>query len=205
MNLRSTLQAVAVVLSLACLPSVNAAILSFDAQLEGGNEVPPAASPGTGTGYVEIDTVLNTMRLEVSFMNLLGLTTAAHIHCCTPPTGNAGVATQVPSFVGFPLGVTSGTYVQVFDMSLLSSWNPAFVALQGGTALSAFDALVTAMLAGQAYLNVHTNMFPGGEIRGTLLQRQKVPEPATLVLMLTALSALLIMRRRRTVPAARHR
>lgn len=205
MNLRTVLQALLVVLSLAVVPAANAAILSFDAHLEGGSENPPVTSPGSGTGYVEIDTVLNTMRLEVSFMNLLGLTTAAHIHCCTPPTANAGVATQLPSFVGFPLGVTSGNYVQVFDMSLLSSWNPAFVTAQGGTALSAFNALVTNMLAGQAYLNIHTNAFPGGEIRGTLLQSQKVPEPATLVLMLSGLSALLIMWRRRTAPAARRR
>src|ERR1700732_86713 len=54
-----------------------------------------------------------------------------------PPTGsvaagvNAGGATTVPAFSGFPLGVTSGTYDHVLDLTSASSYNPAFVTMQG--------------------------------------------------------------------------
>jgi hypothetical protein len=52
--------------------------------------------------------------------------TAAHIHCCAPLGTNAGVATTVPTFLGFPLGVTSGTYSsQVFDLTQPLIYNPA--------------------------------------------------------------------------------
>jgi NAD-dependent oxidoreductase involved in siderophore biosynthesis len=49
---------------------------------------------------------------------------------------------------------------------------------------SAFNALVAGLDAGQAYLNVHTASFPGGEIRGLLVP---VPEPETYALMLAGL------------------
>jgi len=101
-------------------------------------------------------------------------TVAAHIHCCQPFGTNAGVATTVPAFPGFPLGVTSGTYSSaVFDLTQSLIYNPAFVTLQGGLA-QAEAALIAGIIGGQTYLNIHTVMFPGGEIRG---QSTAVPGP----------------------------
>jgi hypothetical protein len=111
--MRTTLLTLLTVLSLAAAPAANASLITFEVELNGANENPDVATPGTGTAEVEIDTILRTMTLDVIFSGLLGTTTASHIHCCTPPTGNAGVATQVPTFIGFPLGVTSGTYSNV--------------------------------------------------------------------------------------------
>lgn len=193
MAIRTALHALLVVLSLSAVPVTQAAILTFEGDLTGSAEVPPVASPGTGTALVEIDTVLRTLRLEVEFSGLLSPTTASHIHCCALPGAGAGVATQVPTFVGFPLGVTSGSYLQVFDMSLASSWNPAFITAQGGTPLSAFNVLVANMEAGRTYVNIHTSQFGGGEIRGNL---QKVNEPAPLALLPLAAFALVWGRRR---------
>jgi hypothetical protein len=107
----------------------------------------------------------------VQFSGLLGTTIASHIHACTaaPGTGTAGVATTVPTFPGFPLGVTSGSYDHTFSTLAVGTYNPAFVAANGGTAASAEAALAACINAGRAYLNVHSTMFPGGEIRGFLL------------------------------------
>ena len=66
--------------------------------------------------------------------------------------------------------MTAGTYTRTFDMTNPASYNPAFVTANGGTAASAEQALLAGLLGGQAYLNVHTTMFPGGEIRGFLEQ-----------------------------------
>ena len=103
-------------------------------------------------------------------VSLQPATTAAHIHCCISPPGNTGVATTTPTFPGFPLGVTSGSYSRTFDMTAASSYNPAFVTAHGGTTAGAAAALLAGLQAGQAYLNIHTTMFPGGEIRGFLQQ-----------------------------------
>jgi hypothetical protein len=170
----------------------------YAAPLLGSSEVPPNASPGNGTTTVTIDFDLFTMRVEATFADLIGTTTAAHIHCCIDPGANAGVATQLPSFEGFPLGVTSGTYDHTFDMALASSYNPAFVTANGGTVATAFNALVAGLDAGQAYLNIHTSAFGGGEIRGLLTP---VPEPQTWALMLAGLAAVGAVARRRREPA----
>jgi len=158
--------------------------LIFTTTLTGSQEVPPNASPGIGTALVTVDTVTNLMTVNASFAGLLSPTTASHIHCCTGPGFNAGVATAVPSFPGFPLGATTGTYLQTFDLTLASTYNSAFITANGGTVAGAQAAFIAGLLSGQAYFNIHTTQFPGGEIRGQL---QAVPEPATLFLLATGI------------------
>jgi hypothetical protein len=161
---------------------IMADFITYGASLSGSAESPPNASPGTGTALVQIDTLAHTMRVQVLFSGLLGTTTASHIHAATalPGTGNATVATQTPLFGGFPQGVTSGSYDRTFDMTLSSSFNPAFVAAHGGTVASAEAALFAALAAEEAYLNIHTTVVPGGEIRGFLTP---VPAPPAVVLV----------------------
>ncbi|MEO8936088.1 MAG: CHRD domain-containing protein [Burkholderiaceae bacterium] len=171
-------------LSMVVLAPAHATIINLQTMLSGANENPIVGTPGTGSATVVIDTILNTMFVGVTFSGLTAVTSASHIHCCAVAPLNAGVATTTPSFAGFPLGVTSGSYASTLDLTLLSSYNPAFVALHGGTALGAEAFLVAGMTAGQSYLNIHTVSNPGGEIRGQLLV---VPEPETLALLAGAI------------------
>jgi hypothetical protein len=137
----------------------------------GAAEVPSNNSTGTGKATITIDLVANTMRVQADFSGLLAGVTASHIHAATAVagTGTAGVATSVPTFTGFPSGVTSGTYDHTFDMLLSSSYNPAYITANGGTPASAWAALRAAIAAGKAYHNIHSSLFPGGEIRGFLI------------------------------------
>jgi hypothetical protein len=171
--------------------------ITYTANLDGPSESPSNTSPGTGFATVVYDDAAHTLGVHVTFSDLLGTTTAAHIHAATavPLEGTAGVATQVPSFVGFPIGVTSGTYDHIFfDINIdASAWNPAFITAHGGTAAGA-EAFFAAALAGEmAYFNIHSTVFPGGEIRGFLV----VPAPATMLLFGTGLAGLAGIRLRR--------
>jgi hypothetical protein len=153
------------------LSTAHAAVVSYTANLSGPNESPANASPGVGTAQVDIDATAHSMRVRVTFSGLLGTTTASHIHSPTAValSGTAGVATTTPSFVGFPLGVTSGTYDLTYDTTLASSYNPAFVTANGGTPATAEAALFSGIANGFAYLNIHSTVYGGGEIRGFLV------------------------------------
>lgn len=155
---------------------------------------PPAS--GTGTALITFDTDLMTMDVDVTWSGTSGTSTVAHIHCCTtsPGVGNAGVATQTPTFSGFPTGVTFGSYTNSFDMTLASSWNPAYITANGGTPASAFTALLAGLQDDRAYFNIHTSTFGGGEIRARLAL---IPEPSTLSLALLGLAGLAALRRSR--------
>src|SRR5713101_5442319 len=161
-----------------------AAPTTFVAGLTGALEVPASGSTATGSAAIILDPAANTLSVHVTFGGLTSGTTASHIHCCLDAifeTGlNVGVATTTPTFAGFPLGVTSGTYDRVLDLTLASSYNPAFVTAQGGTVAKAEAALIRGIQNGETYLNIHTSNFPGGEIRGFLAG---AAPPATLSLL----------------------
>ena len=171
-----------------------------------GEPAPADLSLGTGTATVTLDLDAFTMRVQASFSNLTGNTTASHIHCCTAlaNAGSAGVATVTPSFTSFPLGVKSGTYDYLYNLSFPSAatggalfgWNTAFINANGGTASSAFAALATGLDSGKAYLNIHTSFVGGGEIRGFLVAAP-VPEPETYGMLLAGLALVGALARRR--------
>ena len=154
-----------------------AAPIIFTASLDGASENPPNAvdSLGTGLATVTYDDSVSTLRVQIGFTGLTGFTTAAHIHCCvaTPAT-----PTSQPHFPISPW--VNGAYDYVLDLTMVSSFGASFVGLHGGTAASSEAALLAGLLAGLAYVNIHTTVFPGGEIRGFLTT---VPEPAGLALV----------------------
>jgi hypothetical protein len=164
--------------------------IPFTTSLDGPSENPPVPSLGTGTAFVDFDLSTHTLSVQASFGDLVGATTDAHIHCCVTEPGNVGVATQVPRFAGWPMGVMEGTYDMVFDTTLASTYNPAFVTANGNSVAAAELALFNGIAAGLAYFNIHTTFRTGGEIRGFLepAQVSVVPAPATLVLLAIGLA-----------------
>ena len=133
-------------------------------------EVPNAT--GTGTGTLTYNDIARTLTIVSTFSGLSGNTTNAHIHAPTAVAGTGTVGVAVPFILssanpsGFPLGVKSGSYNAVLDLSLNNTYNTTFRNnFGGGTAAGAEAALIASFNAGTAYYNIHTNAFPGGEIR----------------------------------------
>jgi hypothetical protein len=160
--------------------SANATTFTLSAILNGAQETPPVATPGTGTLTGSYDDVTNALSWSGTFTGLVAGTTDAHFH------GPAGVgagpaAVREPMTAGsgdvFPIGVTSGS----FSGSATS------------VTISASDE--AELLAGLWYVNIHTSAFPGGEIRGQVYAT--APEPPALMMLVLGLAGLGVAGRRR--------
>lgn len=176
--------------------AVQATVLTYRAHLEGLNEDPPNESRAHGSTVIVIDDVAHTMYVGIGWAGIVTRTTAAHLHCCTagPFSGIAPPATMVPSFPGFPTDATfDGFYERDFSLLDPSTYNPAFLNASGGTAEGAEAALLAGLASGRSYLNIHSEQYPAGEIRGFLRPPQSggtIPEPGGIALFGVGTAAL---------------
>lgn len=138
---------------------------------------------GSGSAQVTLDTTAQTVSIMTDWAGLSGVTTVAHIHCCVAAPGTVGVAVTPGTFPGFPVGISSGSYASgALDLNNASTYTASFLTtFGGGTTDGAQAALLSGLQSGTAYLNIHTDTFPGGEIRGFLTA---VPEPQSWALMI---------------------
>ena len=114
----------------------------FRFALEGLQEVPANNSTGAGECTVLLDESSASVSVSCTYDGLAANPTASHIHAPAQPGTNAPVVV--------PLTVTGGT---------------SGVITGGGTLT---PALVRAVLDGLAYVNLHTDVHLGGELRGQI-------------------------------------
>jgi CHRD domain len=122
------------------------------AELKGANEVPPADADGRGVARITIDDAKNEVCFKVRFDNIM-TPHMGHIH--------AGVA-----------GVNGPIVVTLFMVTPTDPFNDQLeVGRASGCATDATADEVTAILAnpGNFYVNVHNARYPGGAIRGQLV------------------------------------
>ena len=118
--------------------------LLFVATLDGAHEVPPTNSTGSGTATLLLSPDETRARVSLNFAGLTSGETAAHIH------GPAAPGVTAPALFPLPLG-------QVSDFQIMLT-----------------PSQVQDLKNGLLYINVHSNNFINGEIRGQFASSSSV-------------------------------
>lgn len=146
-----------VTLGQAAAASAQSAVV-MRATLTGGEETPNLVlSGGVASAEVAIDTVNEEIAVTMRVFNLANGSTASHIH--VGPKGVSG-----PVVIDFPIG--SGRTGD-FTLTFRVHDGPAFHA-RPEIGINTFADALQSIAGGNAYVNIHTTGFPGGEIRGQL-------------------------------------
>lgn len=113
--------------------------------LSGSAEVPAVNTNGQGAAWVTLSPDRREVKVMGQAHNLTGAITGAHIH--SGPAGLSGPVVKDLSVVGDTFSVTWGVVDQAQPLT---------------------PALVTEMLAGNLYINLHTAAHPNGEVRAQI-------------------------------------
>ncbi len=124
----------------------------FFTQMNGANER-PAATPTTSNGSALFTQNGTTINFVVTYQGLQSAPTGLHIHSPAGSTVNAGVSVDLLGTNQLPsTGVLTGS----------------FTAANIRTAGVSLDSMLVLIRSGNAYVNVHSTVYPAGEIRGQL-------------------------------------
>jgi hypothetical protein len=129
----------------AVLPVAVSSAIAITASLTGNQEVPPVVTAGSGVAVLSVNLATGALSGTVNFSGLSSVAVAAHIH-----EGAAGVNGLIIIPLAGGIGLTGGTWT-----------------VPAGTVMTA--AQLAELQAGGLYVQIHTVMFPAGEIRGQLI------------------------------------
>jgi hypothetical protein len=190
MNLAGHLMAVVLCCGLA--NSANAVVMDWgffidEAQVKNGTEPDGSTnSPGTGTGHFQYNTDTNVISYTVTWDGLFGELTKLHMH--GPADSSSSNPQHIIEIFGPPnipasVDLNSDTWTDSHPLEALQQTgiNPA----TGQPYDPISPAMIIAIMqSGQSYINVHTNVFGVGEIRGNLGLPVTTPEPGSLCLLI---------------------
>jgi len=135
----------------------DATTVTVFANLIGSEEPAPGISTSSfGKATFVINRTLQTIDYTIDVFNLPSGLVGAHIHAS--PRGING-----PIILPIPLpGPVSG------DFRLQGTWRPSDLAPNQPRGINDFDDAALSIASGATYFNVHTQVNPGGEIRGQI-------------------------------------
>ena len=161
--------------------AAQAVTFQFTANLNSAQEVPSNDATATGLAvlfYSDGNTVAaadDSYSFSLSASGLSGPITGAHIHAPAPAPAPAPVGVNGPVVV--PLNAAPFTFSNAGGTLLIG----------GADVQPPSAAFLSQLQGGQTYVNLHTAVRPGGEIRGQLFQVAVVPEPETYAMVLAGL------------------
>jgi hypothetical protein len=138
----------------------NETVLNFRAHLSGREEVPSNNSRATGQAIFQLSNDGSELSYKLIVANLFNVT-QAHIHIAQAGENGPVVAWLYPA--AFPSILIPGRSSGILMEGVITTSS-----LVGMLSEGELSDLIDLMVAGKAYVNVHTLQFPPGEIRGQI-------------------------------------
>ena len=136
------------------------------AKLNGFEEVPVILTGGQGQFRFKIEG--DTIEWELRYSSLRGSVQQAHIHIAQPDV-NGGVAVFLCTNLGNgPAGTQACPAPPATISGVADAGDVVGAASAQGLAAGEFARLLVALRSGNTYANVHSDLFPNGEIRGQI-------------------------------------
>ena len=123
--------------------AASAQVFEFQFPIGADQAVPATTSSGTGAGFVTLDASAAQIKWEITFEGLTGPAVAAHFHGPAAPGATAGVRLNIGSVSGLSSPMVGSAMID--------------------------DIMAQEIIDGLWYVNIHTSMFPAGEIRGQVI------------------------------------
>jgi hypothetical protein len=156
---KPVLFAAVALVALAAAPA-SAQTFTLTATLHGGNETPSAVVTGAfGTATVTVNTTARTVSWVVDVFNFPSGVTAGHIHAGAPGAGG-------PTVVNFTVPTPASN-----DFRVSGTARDTEFTLRPEVGIRSADDMFQAILGGNSYVNIHSQVNGGGEIRGQLALR----------------------------------
>jgi hypothetical protein len=133
---------------------------NFTAHLSGDAEVPSNDSKATGQAIFRLNEEEDILFYKLIVANIENVR-MAHIHLAPAGSNDSVVVWLYPS--GPPPQLIEGRFQGVLAEGTITEED-----LTGPLREALFEDLIEAIRAGSTYVNVHTNQYPGGEIRGQI-------------------------------------
>jgi hypothetical protein len=149
--------ALAVISALALLavnPPASGTPQNFRTHLNGSSEVPPVATEAQGEAILQFNSDGTELQFKLNVANIENVR-AAHIHFAAEGVNGPVV---VPLFTGPTI---AGRFQGTLSEGVITAAD-----LTGPLTGGELEDLLVIIESGEAYVNVHTDQNPGGEIRG---------------------------------------
>jgi len=138
----------------------------FETQLSGLHEDPLVLSTtGSGRFRATLDAAGTTLSWELTYDGLEGALNQAHIHFGGRHQSGGIMVFLCTNLSNGPAGTQACPAGPARVTGSITS-NDVIGPAQQGISAGDFAALLTALRTGTAYANVHSTLYPGGEIRG---------------------------------------
>ena len=164
-------------IALVCAVTLAQAVVDIRELLTGYEEVPSISTEANGQFNARIARDNRAIEWELSYSDLEGAVQQAHIHFGTTGVNGGIIVFLCTNLANGPVGtqpcprppaVISG---RIFASDVSPNIPATQAARAQGINAGEIEELSAAMRAGATYVNVHTSLWPNGEIRSQIQRR----------------------------------